>query len=84
MPSLHEIYEEELRMRKLRGLVDLTAQKLRVLDLSKEDGIKLIEETKKLVLELFPDKESQFELIYRPRFLRILGENIALRNAGTE
>jgi hypothetical protein len=84
MPTLQEIYEEELRMRKLRMLVDLTAQKLRVLDLSKEDGIKLIEETKQQVLELFPDKESQFELIYRPRFLRILGENIALRNAGTE
>ncbi len=32
----------------------------------------LVEETKRLVLELFPDKEGLFDLIYRPRFYRII------------
>jgi hypothetical protein len=77
MATLQEIYEEELRMRKLKVLVDLTAQKLRVLPLTEEEGIRLIEETKKYVLKLFPDKEFQFELIYRPRFNRILQEKKA-------
>lgn len=78
MATLQKIYEEELRMRKLKALVDLTAQKLRELNLSEPEGIQLIEDTKKEVLKLFPDKESVFELIYRPRFTRILHENLAV------
>ncbi|MCX7919942.1 MAG: hypothetical protein N3A72_10145 [bacterium] len=74
MTTLHEIYEEEQRMRKLKSLVDLVAQQLRVGNFDTEHAQQLIEETKRKVLELFPDKEFQFELIYRPRFNRILQE----------
>ncbi len=67
-----QIKEEEKKMDRLTGIVDKTSVMLKVLPMSDEVAEKLIEETKAKVLELFPDKEEVFELIYRPRYYRIL------------
>lgn len=63
-------------MRKLRTIVDLTAALLYQGDHSGAEALALIEATKKSVLQLCPGKEDAFELIYRPRFERILQEKL--------
>ncbi|MFW6081999.1 MAG: hypothetical protein ACOC7W_08790 [Desulfosalsimonas sp.] len=65
---------EEERMQALRRLVDECARALAEQDLSREQAEIRIENTREQVLELFPGKEEQFELIYRPRFERIIRE----------
>jgi len=74
MPSEKAIREENLKIRQLRFIVDLTSSILYQQDLSLKESLELIEKTKKLVLDLFPDKEDAFELIYRSRFQRIVKE----------
>ena len=62
-------------MQELRHLVDRTAIELRDGFHSYDNSRRLIEQTRQNVVELFPDKGYLFDLIYRPRFYRILDEN---------
>ena len=74
MPTSEEIREEQVRMTKLRLLVDLTARLLGNRSLRRKDALKLIENVRGAALVLFPDKGDVFDLVLRPRFLRILNE----------
>lgn len=76
VPSEEEFlkFTEEKKMRYLRHIVDLTSATLGQQRMSKKEAEQLIEACKKNVLRLFPDKEDAFELIYRPRFNRIVEE----------
>lgn len=68
--------EEEKKMRYLRMVVDLTAAILRQANLSVPEALELIAKTKQHVLVMFPDKETVFDLICKPRFERIIKENM--------
>ena len=81
MASPEEIRDEHIRMTRLRVLVDVTVQLLAKAPLSREDTLRLIEEVRERVLELCPDKGDVFDLVLRPRFLRILNER-ALKEWG--
>ena len=61
-------------MTKLRVLVDLTTYRLRYASLGRHEALALIERTREHILALFPDKGAVFDLVLRPRFLRILNE----------
>ncbi len=65
---------EELRLKRLRRIVDLTAALIRQADLSLSDARRLINDARVRALELFPDKGETFDLIYGSRFHRILVE----------
>jgi hypothetical protein len=71
---IKEIIEENRRIRYLRILVDLVINLIYEGDILYEDAINLIESVKSVAIKLFPDKEATFELIYRPRFKRVLRE----------
>ncbi len=77
MPTPEEIAEERRKMRRLRVIVDLTAAILQQGDHTPAEALALVEATKRSVLHLFPDKEETFELIYRPRFERIIRDRLA-------
>jgi hypothetical protein len=65
--------EENRRLRRLRLLVDLTLARLHQdPDLSLLDALQMTERCRDAALTLFPGKETAFELIYRPRFERVL------------
>jgi hypothetical protein len=74
-PTPDDIKEENRRMQELDRLVDRTALELKYGSHSYDSSRKLIEQTRRNALELFPDKGYLFDLIYRPRFYRILDEN---------
>ena len=72
------IREEEKRMRRLRLVVNLTEAVLMQSNLSLPEALQLIENTKKAALSLFPDKEFVYDLVYTPRFRRILDERFTI------
>jgi hypothetical protein len=69
-----EIREENKRIRFLRFLVDLSLQEIEQEDLSLEEMLRIVEDVKRAACTLFPGKEETFELIYRPRFDRVIQE----------
>ena len=69
-----ELIKEEKNMRRLRLIVNITE----AVHLTLEESFALIENTKKTALNLFPDKEFVYDLIYTPRFLRIINERFAI------
>lgn len=76
MATPEEISEEQKKIRRLRTIVDLTAAMLYQGNLTTAEALELVAATKKSVLSLFPDKEKTFDLIYKPRFERIIKERI--------
>ena len=66
--------KEELKLRQLRTAVDLTKSIILQGDISYGEALKLVENLKAFTLQLFPDKEGVFELIYRSRFNRVIEE----------
>ena len=72
--SENEIKEENRKIRFLRFLVDLSLQSVQEDALSLEEALEVVENVKRAACHLFPGKEETFELIYRPRFSRVIQE----------
>jgi hypothetical protein len=73
-----ELKQEEKNMRRLRFIVDLTEAVLLQSNLSLKECLELMENTKKAALALFPDNEHVYDLVYAPRFRRILSERFTI------
>lgn len=72
------LLEEERRLRRLRLIVNLTEAVLMQSDLSLREAWSLVDNTKKAALALFPDKGNVFDLVYAPRFRRIINERFTI------
>jgi hypothetical protein len=70
--------EEEKRMRRLRWIVDLNQAVLMQADLTLREAFDIIQDTKRAALALFPDKGDVFDLVYAPRFKRIIRERFVI------
>jgi hypothetical protein len=68
------VKEENRKIRFLRFLVDFTLLSIQQDTLSREQALQRIEDARQVACRLFPGKEETFDLIYRPRFLRIIEE----------
>lgn len=75
-----EIREENRKIRFLRFLVDFSILSIQESDVSFEEALKTVEDVKRVACNLFPGKEETFELIYRPRFLRVIYERFGLQS----
>lgn len=71
-PSQEEIDDESRRIRRLRILVNLTIESIAGGDMSAEEAAGMIAATRRVALEMFPGKESAFDLLYRPKLQRIM------------
>ncbi len=69
---------EEIKLRRLRFAMDLTAALLRQAELTLDEAREVVAHAKTTALELFPDKGETFDLIYGSRFRRILVERYRL------
>jgi len=67
-----ELLEEDARLRRARLLVESACYRLRRQVATPREAVDVIVDTKSRILELFPDKAAQFDLIYLPRLLRIV------------
>ena len=73
-PTEAEIREENRRIRRLQLLMTLVTSVISQGNLPMEEASELIASTKRAALNLFPDKELTYDLIYRPRLQRLLRE----------
>jgi 4-hydroxy-3-methylbut-2-enyl diphosphate reductase IspH len=78
MPTVEELKEEERKLRQLRLVVSLTMSTISQTTLSLDEASKMVVATRELALRLFPGKELAFDLIYQPRFRRLLAERYRL------
>ena len=78
MGTEKEIIEENRRVRFLRYLVDFSILSIQESDLSFEEAMKVVEDTRKAACGLFPGKEGAFDLIYFPRFYRVIHQKYPL------
>jgi hypothetical protein len=69
-----ETKEEDRKIHYLRFLVDLSILSIQQDDLLFDEALERVEDVKRAVCSLFPGKEEVFELIYRPRFNRVIEE----------
>jgi len=69
-----EILEENRKVRRLQLVVDLVMSVLYQSDISVDEASELVAATRQFALGLFPDKEQTYDLIYTPRFRRLMTE----------
>ncbi|HZH83194.1 MAG TPA: hypothetical protein VFD87_08625, partial [Phototrophicaceae bacterium] len=70
---------EERKLRRLGRAMDLATALLWQVDLTLEEARDVVNHAKQTALQLFPNKEATFDLIYGPRFRRILSEKYRLQ-----
>jgi hypothetical protein len=73
-PTQEEIDDESRRMRRLRILVYLALDTIASGSLSAEEAASMAAATRRLALDMFPGKERAFDLIYRPKFQRVMND----------
>ena len=78
MPTAEELQDEERRLRQLRLVVGLTMSTISQTNVSLEEASRMVAATRQWALRLFPGKELAFDLIYEPRFRRLLAERFRL------
>ncbi len=74
-----DIVDEQLRMGRLRRVIDITAYWLTQGSFSHEEALSIIEHARGEILKLCPGKDEVFELVIRQRFLRILNEQALIQ-----
>jgi hypothetical protein len=78
-PDKEALLAEERKLRRLGRAMDLAAVLLWRVDLTLDEARDVVNHAKRTALELFPDKEETFDLIYGSRFRRILVEKYHLQ-----
>lgn len=73
-PTSEEIDEESRRVRRLRVVVHLALNLIAQGQLPIEEAQALVAATRRLALALFPDKGETYDLLYRPKFQRLINE----------
>ncbi len=71
-PTQAEIDDESRRIRRLRIVVQLTLDTIADGDLPLEEAAQMVAATRNIALEMFPGKEGAFDLLYRPKFQRVM------------
>ena len=78
-PDREALLAEEKKLRRLGRAMDIAAALLWKVNLTLEDAQDVVSHAKRTALQLFPDKEETFDLIYGSRFRRILVEKYHLQ-----
>jgi hypothetical protein len=73
-PTQDEIDDESRQGRRLRILVHLALETIADGELSVEEAAGMVAATRRVALEMFPGKEQAFDLIYKPKFQRVMNE----------
>ncbi|HXZ43791.1 MAG TPA: hypothetical protein VEH53_03115, partial [archaeon] len=74
MPTREELEEEDRRVRYLRVAVSLALSTIGQTNMTLDQAQEIVIATRGMALRLFPGKELAFDLIYLPRFRRLLAE----------
>jgi hypothetical protein len=72
-----QLADEARRARKVRQVVDIATNLIMQSNMTRPDAEQLVALVRQQVLRLFPDGEETYELIYAPRFRRLIEEFVA-------
>lgn len=78
VPDEGEIRAENRRVRRLQIVVDLVTSVLFQSEIPLAEALELVAATRRFALSLFPDKQQTYDLIYQPRFERLLREKYGM------
>ena len=85
MPNLSDaeaIRAEDLKIRRLRVTVDLVINLLHQTDLPLVEAVRLVQAVRIQAMAIFPGQERTYDLIYAPRFARVLREKYQIEPEG--
>lgn len=74
MATREELEDEDRRVRQLRIAVTLALSVIGQTEMTLAQAQEMVAATRGMALRLFPGKELAFDLIYLPRFRRLLAE----------
>jgi len=74
MPTPEELEDEDRRVRQLRIAVSLALNVIAQTNVSLAQAREIEAATRAMALRMFPGKELAFDLIYLPRFRRLLAD----------
>lgn len=78
MATPEEILEERRKVRRLQIVVDLVMSVLRQSDIPVEEAAELVAQTRAYALNLFPDKEATYDLLYQSKLQRLMAEKFRM------
>ncbi|MBI4264628.1 MAG: hypothetical protein HY657_09645 [Acidobacteria bacterium] len=81
--SPEELADEARRMRKVRHIVDIATNLIMQSNMTRQDAEFLVGGVRQWILTVFPDGEQAYEIIYAPRFRRLIDE-FALASGGPD
>ena len=70
--------EEDKRIRYLRRLVDFSLAHIAQSRISIDEAHRVVDAVRMKAIDMFPGKEATFDLIYTPRFRRLITEKFGL------
>lgn len=73
-PTKAQLADEARRAWKVRQFVDITTSFIMQSNMARPDAEKLVQGIRMRILALFPDGEQAYEVIYAPRFRRLIDE----------
>ena len=78
-PSPEEIAEERRLIRRLQMMMNMAMQVIaQDPSLSIEDASQMIADSRRAALAMFPGKELAYDLIWKPRFQRLMRERFRM------
>jgi hypothetical protein len=69
-----QLADEARRARKVRQIVDIATSLLMQANMPRAEAERLVALVRERILLLFPDGQQTYELIYSPRFTRLIEE----------
>jgi hypothetical protein len=78
-PATHDAVEEGKLIRRLQMMMNMVMQVIaQDGSLTIDEASQMIADSRKAALAMFPDKELAYELIWRPRFQRLMRERFRI------
>jgi hypothetical protein len=74
MATPEQLADESRRARKVRQLVDIASSLIMQSNMTRREAETLVAHVREQILGLFPDGASTYELVYAPRFKRLIDE----------
>lgn len=80
VPTVQETLEERRKIRRLQMMMDMVTSVIAQGEsLTYDDAAEMIADSKRAALAMFPDKELAYDLIYKPRFQRLMRERFRVQ-----
>jgi hypothetical protein len=79
LPPAHDPVEENKLIRRMQMMMNMVMQVIaQDSSLTIDEASQMIADCRKAALSMFPDKELAYELIWRPRFQRLMRERFRI------